>query len=437
MLFQTAGALSPPVAVDLPFTVMPTRVDSDGKNLLAFSFSNRKVLGLYYVNTGSYVEVDLESPVLMTTFSRQAVVALLATKDRLALVDVSTRKIEYRQLESEASAVVAENDELYVVYPTIRRIDRVDLRFEVFESFDYSPAEGTDQFDVFGKNIYIISRDLNEVTVLGEKPAVVKLDGVAVLVKAVADGAWVVLSDDTVLKISGSSVIFKTTLPRATFVYAATTIDNKLVYASVTRRVIGIVDGNGFREIKLPDNSPFSVAATEGRRIWFLDGVGQKLFSLYDSVSPRLSNWRVETLPDGSALVRVMASDPDNDLASVMLVPVEYQGIYQFTAEPIPMSEKQGFFEAIYRPGTGITKVELYVNGTDIAGNSVSERVGEIDYSKSQTSPQVTTFATAVPSNPATAPALVSELLLLIPLIIVVSVLIFARRPRRKRPKKR
>ncbi|MCS7138249.1 MAG: hypothetical protein NZ941_07780, partial [Candidatus Caldarchaeum sp.] len=153
--------------------------------------------------------------------------------------------------------------------------------------------------------------------------------------------------------------------------------------------------------------------------------------------SPRLSNWRVETLPDGSALVRVMASDPDNDLASVMLVPVEYQGIYQFTAEPIPMSEKQGFFEAIYRPGTGITKVELYVNGTDIAGNSVSERVGEIDYSKSQTSPQVTTFATTVPSNPATAPALVSELLLLIPLIIVVSVLIFARRPRRKRPKKR
>ncbi|MCX8201071.1 MAG: hypothetical protein N3H84_03080 [Candidatus Caldarchaeum sp.] len=437
MLLTAVDGLSPPVVVDLPLSGSPSRIDSDGKEVVAISFRDRNVLGIYYAAIGSYVEVNIESPALMTAFSQNTAIALLNSRDRLALVDVISRKTTYLSLESAASSIAAGETGVYVVFPRGQRVDRIDLAsMTVAESFSVRPADGLDHVSVYGRTLYVVSHNLDEVMIFGERTASIKTGGVVVLVRAVRDGAWVVLSDDTVLKISGSSIVSRTSLPRATFVSSASTIESKLVYGSVSRRVVGIVDGGGFRESSTLEASPLSVT-TGGKRIWVLDGLQQKVWLLYDSVAPRLSDWRVEALADRSAVVRVKASDPDNDLKSVELIPIEYQGIYSIKSTPLPMTSKQGFFEATYRPGPDITRVELYVNATDVAGNSVSAKVGELDYTRSPTSPQVTTVATAPPSDPAAATALVSELLLLVPLVIVVTVLLFARKTRRKKTKKR
>ncbi|MCS6785369.1 MAG: hypothetical protein NZ581_09295, partial [Candidatus Caldarchaeum sp.] len=69
MLLTAVDGLSPPVVVDLPLSGSPSRIDSDGKEVVAISFRDRNVLGIYYAAIGSYVEVNIESPALMTAFS--------------------------------------------------------------------------------------------------------------------------------------------------------------------------------------------------------------------------------------------------------------------------------------------------------------------------------------------------------------------------------
>lgn len=437
MSLETGLGLSPPLLVDLPVTGSPTRIDSDGKGILAIAYRDRRALGLYYVDVGSYIEVDLEHPALMTVFTQNNAVVLLVTRDRLAFIDLVTRKTSYLTLEGTASSIAGGDQLVYIVYPRMQRVEKLDVtKMQVIENIDYRAADGLEHASAHGRNLYLVSHSLDELLVVGERISTVKLGGVASFVKAVGDGAWVILTDDTVLKISGTSIVYKTNLPRATFVSSAAVLETKLVYASQSRRVLGIVDTSGFRESRVADSSPISVAVSSGRRIWYLDGLQLKIWSLYDSVAPRLSDWRVETQPDGSAVVRVRASDPDRDLKSVFLVPVLHQGIYVIRGEPIEMITKQEYFETIYRPGPDITRVEFYVNATDFAGNSVSEKVGEIDYTK-QTTPQITTITNTVPTSPAAIPALLSELLLLIPLILVISALVFSRRPRRRKPSKR
>ncbi|GBC72474.1 hypothetical protein HRbin03_00303 [archaeon HR03] len=438
LLVAGVEGLSPPRLVELGFSGTALRVDTDGDSVVALAFRDRDVLGLYYMDIGSYLEVKVGAPVVMTVFSKNFAAALLQGGGRIALVDLDSKKVDTVELEASASSLAGDDTGVYVVYPRLGRVEKLDpVSRQVAASWNVRVSESIKAVSAADGVFYGLSESLDELITLGDGVSRVRLDGLGSLVKASGRAVWVVRGDDTVLRIVGSAVTSKTPLPSATFVTDAVALDDKLVYVSVSRRVVGVVDQQGFRESRLAEQVPVSVAASRPYSIWFLDGQSNKLYLLFDSLPPVISEKRLETSADRSTTVRVRVGDPDNDLDKVMVQLYEYQGTFPLDPRAIPMDEVGGFWVTVYRPGEGVTKTEFFVNATDKAGNSVLEKIGEADYRSSPTGVQVTVVETTAPQNPATFPILFSEMLLLVPLILVATLFVFARRGRRKKSKKR
>jgi hypothetical protein len=438
LLVAGVEGLSPPRLIEVGFSGTVSRVDSDGASVVALAFSDKDVLGLYYEEIGSYVEVEVGAPVVMTVFSKNVAAALLQGGERIALIDLVSKKVDTLDLEASASALAADETGVYVVYPRIGRVGKLDPTSRQFvASWDIRVADNVKGVSAAGGLFYGLSESLDELVILGNGVSRVRLDGLGSIVRASKQVVWVVRNDDTILRVVGSSVTSRTALPRATFVTEAAAMADKLVYVSISRRVVGVVDHTGFRESRLTEQAPVSVAASRPSRIWFIDGQSNKLYLLFDSLPPVISEKRLETSADRSTTIRVSATDPDNDLDKVVMQLYEYQGTFPLDPRTISMDVVEGVWVAVYRPGEAVTRAEFFVNATDKAGNSVFEKVGEADYRSSPTSVQVTVIQTTAPPNQAAAPLLFAELLLLIPLILVATLFVFARRGRRKRPKKR
>ncbi|MEM1945529.1 MAG: hypothetical protein QW614_04000 [Candidatus Caldarchaeum sp.] len=433
------AALPPPRLLNIPFQGTVARVDSDGGNLLAIAFADRNLLGLYFADAGSYVEIPVDSPVVKTVFPKGKAVALLSPGDRLAVIDVASKKATYVSLETTATTIAADLENVYVAYARAGKIDKLSADgLQPVETISSTIASGPDYVSVHGGVVWTVSPTLNTVSFHGKDSGNIVVDGAVNKILAVKDGAWLVLTDDTVVKVSGTSIVYKTTLPRATFVTSVTALDDKLVYSSVSRRVVGVVDQTGYREVSMPSFSPSSVAAGSDRRIWFLDTASNSVGYTFDSDSPKILDWSIKRLEDGSAEVRARVSDPEGDLASVLLVALEYGGVFPLGPVSTPMNSVQGVYVGTYRPSGGVTRAELYVNATDAAGNQASQKIGEVDYRASNTSPVITTQTGPAPQIGGGAlTSLAAELLLLVPLMLVATFLVVNRRRKRKPRKKK
>ncbi|MEM4302379.1 MAG: hypothetical protein QXQ70_00590 [Candidatus Caldarchaeum sp.] len=439
VLLPLAAALSPPNIVNIPIQGTPVRVDADGGNLLALAFADKSVIGLYYVDVGSYVEIPLGSPVVKTVFSKGKAVALLMPGNKLAVVETASKKATFVELEFTATSIAADSKNIYVAYARAGRIDKLSADdLGLVETFSSALADGVDSLSVYESVVWTVSPSLDIVNFHGRGSGSVKVNGVITRLQAVKDGAWIILSDDTVIMVSGTSIVYRTNLPKATFVTSVTALDQKLVYSSISRRVVGVVDQTGYREVNMSSYSPSSVATGLNRRIWFLDSLSKNVGYIFDSQPPRIFDWSMNRLQDGSAEVRAKVSDPDGDVASVTLVAIQYQGVYVLGPVSTPMDSVQEFYRGVYRPAAGVTRVELYVNVTDSTGNHASQKIGEVDYSVSTTSPVLTTQTGTVPQQDGRAVfSIAAELLLLIPLILVVTFFAVNRKGKRKTRKKK
>ncbi|MEM1936621.1 MAG: hypothetical protein QXH14_00440 [Candidatus Caldarchaeum sp.] len=434
-----AWGLSPPQMVDVVFGGTPSKIDSDGGMWVAVSFADRPVLGLYRVDLSSYVEFEAPSRVDKTVFAKEKVVALLSTRNSLFVVDLASKQSSIHNLEMRAGGLATDGRHVYVSYPAARTVVKLDPEsLKVLESYDVDVADGLSYLSASDGAVWAVARSLDSLVVVRNGVAEsIRVEGSVVRVEAVEDAAWLVLNNDNVLKVSGGSIVQRTSLPRATFPSSTAVIGDKLVYSSVSRRVVGVVDQTGYRESSLASASPSSVAAGAQSRIWFLDSISNKIGFIYDSRTPTVSNWVVNRLQDGSAEVRVRVSDPEQDLASVKLVAVEYTGIYVAAFKEFDMVQRGEIFTGVYRQSAEVSRVELYVNATDVAGNNVYQKVGELDYRTSTTSPSITIATTPeAPPQGQTVLSLLTELLLLIPLFLVLTVFVLNRSRRKPRKKK-
>ncbi len=434
VLLPLVAALSPPKTIDLPLQGTPLRIDCDRERYLAISFADRNVLGLYRFDLGSYMEVGTASPVVKTVFIKNKAVSLLSQRDRLMVVDLDTKNTFAVELENAAGAITSDGEKIYISYPAAGKIVGLSSdNLKTVESFEASLADGLDLLSASEGVIWAASPSLDTLVAYGEGGGrEVKLEGSIVKIIAAANAVWVVLNDDSVVKIVDGTVAQKTALPRATFVAAVDVLGQTLVYSSISRRVIGVVDPTGQREISMPSYLPISIATDNYRRIWFLDAISRSVGYIYYSQPPKIYNWITNRMLDGSIEVRAEISDPDGDLTSVDLVAVEYQGIYVLRRSYITMQQDQDKYIGIYRPSSDITKVELYVNASDVAGNHAAQKVGEVDYRASPTSPALTTATETVAVQDRQVVLIAAELLLLIPLVLAASLFFLNRKKRRK-----
>jgi len=431
-------ALSPPYFVEVVLIGSPSRIDSDNMRYLAVAFSDRSALGFFDVVGNSYFEFPLKQRVLKTVFIGGFAVALLSSGEEVAVIDIQQKTTKYFALGSRADGIASNDDGVYVYYRLNGKVSQISLENgDEISSFSVEAAEGLDLFSASGSNICLVSSDLKGLlSIRRGVQQKVDVQGFVTKIQALNDGCWVVLNDDKVLKIVNGRIVQTTQLPRATFVSSLTALGDRLVYVSVSRRVIGIVDETGYRERNLIENPPGTVAVTGTRLIWFLDTASRRLGYVIDSRPPSLYDSSFKKLDNGVVEVRTKVSDPDGDVEEVKLIVVEHQGIYVLNRAEVSMGVVDGFYFGLYRPSANITKAELFLNATDSAGNSVSQKIGEVDYTK-QTTPVIITETTS-PTVPAGTPFVIaSELLLLIPLLVIVSFLLIGRRGRRKTRKKR
>jgi len=437
MLYMPLASLSPPKIIELPVEASPSRLDADG-GVVAVSYSGRSVLGLYFPSPGSYIELDLKAPSDKVVFAKGSLYILLGRLSSVAKVDLATRNIAYFELASRPADIASDGENLYVVYSPVGVVERLSPdSLEAAGSYGVRVADEAGYLTAYGGRVYGVGRSLDTVVIMeGEDVRTVKLDGIISKIQAARGGVWVVLNNDVVVRVSDGSVTQTVNLPRGTFVAATAALDDKLVYVSLTRRVVGVVDRAGYLEHTLQNNAPTSVAVDAGGRIWFLDTSQRKIGYLVLANPPKLSDMSLRRLDNGSIEVRARAQDPDNDLEKVFLVALEYQGLFPLGPSSSAMLRAGDFYVGLYTPPSGVTKAEFYVNATDVAGFSTEQKVGEVDFIQTSTTVVTVTTTPALPEEGRATFTLATELLLLLPLL-VVAMLLVTRRGRRTRRRKK
>ncbi len=437
MLYIPMASLSPPKIIELPVEASPSRLDADG-GIVAVSYPGRSVLGLYFPSPGSYIELDLKAPSDKVVFTKGSLYILLGRFSSVAKVDLATRNISYFELASRPADIASDGENLYVVYSPAGVVERLSPdSLEPTGSYGVRVADEAGYLTAYDGRVYGVGRSLDTVVIMeGENVRTVKLDGIISRIQAARGGVWVVLNNDVVVRVVDGSVTQTVNLPRGTFVAATAALDDKLVYVSLTRRVVGVADRSGYMEHTLQNVAPASVAVDAGGRIWFLDPSQRKIGYLVLANPPKLSDMSLRRLDNGSIEVRARAQDPDNDLEKVFLVALEYQGLYSLGPSSSAMLRVGDFYVGLYSPPSGVTKAEFYVNATDVVGFSTEQKVGEVDFTQPSTTVVTVTTTPALPEEGRATFTLATELLLLLPLL-VVAMLFVTRRGRRTRRRKK
>ena len=435
MLYIPTASFSPPKIIALPVDASPSRLDADGQ-VVALSYPGRSVLGLYFPSQGSYVELSLKAPSDKAVFTKGGLYVLLGRLGSVAKVDLDTRNIAYFDLSSRPADIASDGEYLYVVYSPAGVVEKLSPdTLEVVNSYDVRLADEPGYLTAYGGRVYGVARSFDSLVIIGsEGVKMLKLDGIISRIQAIRGGVWVVLNNDAVLRVSDGSVTQTVTLPKGTFVTATAALDERLVYVSVSRRVVGVVDRSGYMEHVLQDITPATAATDSSGRIWFLDPSQRRIGYVVLGNPPKLSDISLKRLDNGSIEVKVKAVDQDNDLEKVLLVAFEYQGLFPLGPTASAMLRVGDFYVGLYTPSTGVTKVEIHVNATDAAGFFTEQKAGEVDL-KQPTTSLVTLVTPTLPEEGRTTFMLAAELLLLLPLVLVVTLLV-ARRGRRKRRKK-
>jgi hypothetical protein len=437
MLYMPLASFSPPKIIELPVEASPSRLDADG-GVVAVSYPGRSVLGLYFPSPGSYVELNLKAPSDKVVFAKGSLYVLLGRLGSVAKVDLATRNIAYFELASRPVDIASDGENLYVVYSPGGVVERLSPdSLEQAGSYEVRVADEAGYLTAYGGRVYGVGRSFDTLVIMGvEGVRTVKLDGIISKIQAAREGVWVVLNNDVVVRVSDGSIAQTVNLPRGTFVAATAALDDKLVYVSVTRRVVGVVDRSGYMEHTLQNIAPSSTAVDAGGRIWFLDPSQRKIGYLVLANPPKLSDISLRRFDNGSVEVRARVQDPDNDLEKVFLVAFEYQGLYPLGPSSSAMLRVGDFYVGLYTPPSVVTKAEFYVNATDAVGFSSEQKVGEVDFTQASTSVVTVVTTPTLPQEGRTAFTLAGELLLLLPLLVVATLLV-ARRGRRTRRRKK
>jgi len=403
----------------------------------------KAVIAIIDLETGEIREIN--SPRMLKKFTVSENKIILLTFDgKILIKDLERSRSMELKLLMPANDLEVSNRSLWISISAFNLLRCYDLEsLERVKEVKVGVASGLDKFSIIGDVLWAILRDhktlmrydLSKGLNLTKKfedylQTVEVFDGGALIATAKDD--VMVLDND--LKVMG---VWKLKSGSSTGIILHRLADGRIIYVSPSRWVVGEIEGEEIREIKVEGRIGGASPAED--RIWFTETKHGKIGWISYSRPPKILEVKVEELELDHYRGRVRVEDPDGDLQGVNLtirhrsqlpgVPGKVERIEMTKAE-------DDWWEAEFKLKPG-EKVEVSAEALDEAGNKgLGEKV-EVEAREMTTATTLkTTTSIEVNWIQQNLYLVASSLLLLIPILLAVA-FFKAGGKRRKRKKSR
>jgi len=403
----------------------------------------KAVIAIIDLETGEIREIN--SPRMLKKFTVSENKIILLTFDgKILIKDLERSRSMELKLLMPANDLEVSNRSLWISISAFNLLRCYDLEsLERVKEVKVGVASGLDKFSIIGDVLWAILRDhktlmrydLSKGLNLTKKfedylQTVEVFDGGALIATAKDD--VMVLDND--LKVMG---VWKLKSGSSTGIILHRLADGRIIYVSPSRWVVGEIEGEEIREIKVEGRIGGASPAED--RIWFTETKHGKIGWISYSRPPKILEVKVEELELDHYRGRVRVEDPDGDLQGVNLTirhRSQLPGV-PGKVERIEMSKAEDdWWEAEFKLKPG-EKVEVSAEALDEAGNKgLGEKV-EVEAREMTTATTLkTTTSIEVNWIQQNLYLVASSLLLLIPILLAVA-FFKAGGKRRKRKKSR
>ena len=288
-----------------------------------------------------------------------------------------------------------------------------------------------------GKILWIISHDRKTLTRIDLETGQRRSGGIGAetrAIRAYQGGAIVATSEDEIVKVSQNlQVEKKWSLEKASSIDIElyTLPDGRIIYVSLSRWVVGEIEGEKVSEIKVEGR--IGGAAVAQDRVWFTEPSTQRIGYVPLSRPPKIEDFKVERLGLDSFKVSAKATDSDGDLSRVLLFTFYSEIIGPEQNQSVEM-EPSG--DDLYTATITLKrqKAEIYAVALDKFNNTARSEKVKVEIQRIQT---VSTTQTTTQAQGSSLDIYMvgSSLTLLIPILIALFYFKLKPKKRRKRRK--
>ncbi|RLE47770.1 MAG: hypothetical protein DRJ31_08355 [Candidatus Methanomethylicota archaeon] len=404
----------------------------------------KAVIAIIDLKTGEIREIN--SPRMLKKFTVSGDKIILLTSDGQVLIeDLEKSRSMKLELSAPADDLEVSNRSLWISIPMLNLLRCYDLEsLERIKEVKVGIASGLDKFSIMGDILWAILRDYKTLMRYGLSNGLnstKEFEDYLQTVEAFDGGVLIATAKDEVMTLNDDlrvMDVWRLKSGSATGIILHRLGDGRIIYVSPSRWVVGEIEGEEIREIKVKGRIGGASPAED--RIWFTEVKHGKIGWISYSRPPKILEVKVEELKLGHYRGRVRVEDPDNDLQAVNLtirhrsqlpgVPGKIEKIEMTKAE-------DDWWEAEFelKPGE---RVEVSAEALDEAGNrGLGEKI-EVEARKMTTATTLKT-TTSVQANwiQQNLYLVASSLLLLIPILLAVAFFRAGGRKRRKKSRRR
>ncbi|RLG06450.1 MAG: hypothetical protein DRN65_05265, partial [Thaumarchaeota archaeon] len=283
----------------------------------------KAVIAIIDLETGEIREIN--SPRMLKKFTVSGDKIILLTSDGRVLVeDLEKSRSMKLELSVPADDLEVSNSSLWISIPMLNLLRCYDLEnLERVKEVRVRIASGLDKFSIMGDVLWAILRDyktLMRYDLSKGLNSTKKFEDYLQTVETFEGGASIATAKDEVmtldddLKVMG---VWKLESGSSTGIILHRLEDGRIIYVSPSRWVVGEIEGEEIREIKVEGRIGGASPAED--RIWFTETKHGKIGWISYSRPPKVLEVKVEELELDHYRGRVRVEDPDGDLQGVNL----------------------------------------------------------------------------------------------------------------------
>ncbi|MCS7136523.1 MAG: hypothetical protein RMJ14_04960 [Nitrososphaerota archaeon] len=420
---------------------LPTHIAVESQEKVWLSLPSRMEVVLFMPKTGEMVAISLPGLPSKLLYYKGAVIVALSNAKSVAVIDSKTLEVKTFKLDADVVDMYPTEKGIWLTLPSVSKV----LLFSPFEmkvlkdlNLDVAMGEGVIAESDAG--LWVIEKSYRSLLLVNTVSGVIKTYEVRnqtyLVVPAKDGGVWAVTVEGYLIHVTNDlKLTKKVALPAGTIVAPPLLLSDygTVVYFCRPRNSVGEVLNGNVEEIYLGPASPWHPTKGPNNTFWFIDITRNAIGVVTISRPPTIRTVWIEKLNDKDFKIFAEVEDREGDLRYVTAVVEYYVNEKLMLNSTSGMSVVQGnryVGEESIKINDGIARVKVVTS--DAVGNLAHLRAGNITIRNGI----IASIELRKGEEHGTGMQiyiLISELLLLIPLVLAVLYVL----RRRKKPHKR
>jgi len=420
---------------------LPTHIAVESQERVWLSLPSRMEVVLFMPKTGEMIAVSLPGLPSKILYYEGAVVVALTNAKSVAIIDPKTFEVKTFEFEANVVDMYPTKDGIWLTLPDIPQVVLFSpSEMRVLKEFNLNVATGEGVIAESDSGLWVIEksyRSLLLVDITSGSFKTYEVGNQTYLVAPAKDGGvWAVTVEGYLIRITRDlKLVEKVALPAGTVVAPPllSTDYDSVVYFCRPRNSVGEVFDGKVEEIRMGLASPWHPTKGPNNTFWFIDITKNAIGVVTISRPPTIRTAWVEKLSDKDFRVFAEVEDREGDLMYVMAIVEQYVNEKLILNSTFGMNLVQGnkyTGDESIGIDDGIARVRVVAS--DAVGNVVYFRAGNITI-KDGAIVNIELKKDEEQGTSIQIYILISELLLLIPVVLTVFYVLRRRKKSHKR----